>query len=151
MVYQYKVKGIHKAPAQVAGEVCAWLENSEQGLSPKTLLDASRDANAPLHDEFEWNDSEAAERYREQQAGGIIRNLYIVQAECSNAESTRAFVNVHTEAKVGSYHNIKVVLDDDAMREKLFAAAKRDMQSFIEKYKTLEALSGVIAEMKLVS
>lgn len=151
MVYQYKVKGLHKAPAQVAGEICEWLENSQQGLSPKTLLDASRDVNAPLHNEFEWDDSEAAERYREQQAGGIIRNLYIVPAERSPEESTRAFVNVHSEIKTGSYHNIRVVLDDDTMRERLFAAAKRDMQSFIDKYKTLEALSGVISEMKLVS
>lgn len=151
MVYQYKVKGLHKAPAQVAGEVCEMLEHSALGLSPKTLLDASRDANAPLHGEFEWDDSEAAERYREQQASGIIRNLYIVSTEHTTTESTRAFVNVHTEAKQGNYHNIRVVLDSEAMREKLFASAKRDMQSFIEKYRTLEILSGVIAEMKLVS
>lgn len=151
MVYQYRVKGLQKVPAQVAGEVCEWLENSEQGLSPRTLLDASRDANAPLHNEFEWNDSEAAERYREQQAGSIIRNLYIVSAERREEDTARAFVSVHTEQKQGTYHNLKVVLDNEAMREKLFASAKRDMQSFIAKYKTLEVLSNVIAEMQLVS
>ena len=150
MVYQYKVKGLHKAPAQVAGEICEMLERSENGLTPKTLLDASRDVNAPLHGEFEWDDCEAAERYREHQASGIIRNLYIIPTEHTAIENTRAFVNVHSETKHGRYHNIRVVMDDEAMREKLFASAKRDMQSFIEKYKALECLSGVIAEMKLV-
>ena len=151
MVYQYRVKGLHKTPAQVAGEICEKLEQSEDGLTPRTLLDASRDVNAPLQDEFEWNDSEAAERYREQQAGAIIRNLYVITAEHSTTENTRAFVNVHHEPKQGNFHNIRVVMDNEAMREKLFASAKRDMQSFIAKYKTLEVLSGVIAEMRLIS
>ena len=151
MVYQYKINGIYKTPAQVAGEVCAQLENSPTGLTPKSLLDASRDKNAPLHDEFEWNDTIAAERYREKQAGDIIRNICIVRAESFEQEPTRAFVNIRSTEKPGVFHNITAVMDDSVMREKLMSSAKREMQSFIAKYKTLEALSGVIAEMMLVS
>ena len=52
-MYEYRVKGLVKAPAQVAGEIMEQLEQSEQGLSPASLLDASRDESAPLHGEFE--------------------------------------------------------------------------------------------------
>lgn len=151
MVYQYKINGIYKTPAQIAGEVCAQLENSPAGLTPKSLLDASRDKNAPLHDEFEWNDTIAAERYREKQAGDIIRNICIVRAESFEHEPTRAFVNIRNTEKAGTFRNIAAVMDDSDMREKLMTSAKREMQSFIAKYRTLEALSGVIAEMMLVS
>ena len=151
MVYQYRVKGIHKAPAQVAGEVCAALENSSVGLSPKTLLDASRDASAPLHDEFEWDDGIAAERFREHQAGDIIRNIYVVKAEQPEEDpKLRAFVNAKGTTRPGTYHNIRAVVDDDDMKEQLLEAAKRECNSFIFKYSTLQETCGIIAEMRKV-
>ena len=151
MVYQYKVNGIHKAPAQVAGEVCAALENSSVGLSPKTLLDASRDLNAPLHNEFEWDDSVAAEHYRESQAGAIIRNIYVVKAE-SNEESPklRAFVNAKSNTRPGTYHNVHAALEDEDMKAQLLESAKRECNSFVFKYNTLVEMSDVIAEMRKV-
>ena len=59
--YSYRVPGLQKAPAEVTGRVFEELANSEGGLSPRTLVDASRDENAPLHNEFEWRDDVAAE------------------------------------------------------------------------------------------
>ena len=59
--YSYRVPGLQKAPAEVTGRVFEALANSESGLSPRTLVDASRDVNAPLHNEFEWRDDVAAE------------------------------------------------------------------------------------------
>lgn len=148
--YSYKVQGLHKAPAQVAGEVCERLENSAEGLSPKTLLDASRAKDAPLHDEFEWNDGIAAERYREGQAGDLIRNLRIVSVEQEEETSARAFVNVQSATKPGSYHYIATVLDDSEMKDRLLETAKREMRSFIAKFQSLQQLSGVLVEMRKV-
>lgn len=149
MVYQYRVNGLMKAPAQVAGEVCAQLEKTREGLSPKSLLEASRDVNAPLHDEFEWDDSVAAEKYREDQAGAIIRNIVVVSSD-DGQSSCRAFVNVRSEVKSGSYHNIKTVCEDVDLYSKLMESAKREMNSFICKYKSLDQLSGVFSEMQKV-
>jgi hypothetical protein len=42
MVYQFKQASQIKANAQATGELCRQLENTV-GLTPKTLLDASRD------------------------------------------------------------------------------------------------------------
>lgn len=148
MVYEYKVKGLMKASAQVAGEMCEALEQSASGLSPRTLLDANRETSAPLHDEFEWNDSEAAERFRLNQAATIIRNIVIVRTEQADkpAPSVRAFVNVRDEAQ-RSYVGIVHAMSDEAMRESLMKSAIRDMDSFKNKYQDLQELSSVINAM----
>lgn len=148
MVYEYKVKGLMKASAQVAGEMCEALEQSAMGLSPRTLLDANREASAPLHDEFEWNDSEAAERFRLNQAATIIRNIVIVRTEQSGTPtpSVRAFVNVRDEAQ-RSYVGIARAMSDEAMKESLMKSAIRDMDAFKNKYHELQELSSVINAM----
>lgn len=77
MVYEWKdlasVRNI-KADAQVAGEVCEELER-EGRLTPENLVEVSKDENAPLHNEFEWNDATAAKKYRRSQAQFIIKCL----------------------------------------------------------------------------
>ncbi len=150
MVYKYSIKGLYKTPASIAGAVCESLANSDGGLTPRRLLDASRPESAPLHGEFEWNDEKAAECYRESQAAGIIKNLIVVETEEQTAESCRAFVNVHSKQNLGNYHPIKVVLDTPDMYEQMMKAARRDMMSFIAKYKSLEKVSRVIDQMQMV-
>lgn len=61
MVYEWKEAAQIKADAQKAGEM---LENLEKtvGITPKNLVEANRDESAPLHNEFEWNDTKAAEK-----------------------------------------------------------------------------------------
>lgn len=148
MVYEYKVKGLMKASAQIAGEMCEALEQSSIGLSPRTLLEANRETSAPLHDEFEWNDSEAAERFRLNQAATIIRNIVIVRTEQTDkpAPSVRAFVNVRDEVQ-RSYVGIVRAMSDDSMRESLMKSAIKDMDSFKNKYQDLQELSSVISAM----
>lgn len=78
MVYEWKEAAQIKADAQKAGEMLEILEKTV-GITPKNLVEANRDESAPLHNEFEWNDTKAAEKYRETQAGYIIRNICIVR------------------------------------------------------------------------
>lgn len=42
-------------------------------ISPEELVEAARDPGSPLHDFFEWDDAEAAERYRLVQARTLLR------------------------------------------------------------------------------
>ena len=69
------------------------LENLEKtvGITPKNLVEANRDESAPLHNEFEWNDTKAAEKYRETQAGYIIRNICVVRKRRETARQSVLF------------------------------------------------------------
>jgi hypothetical protein len=82
MVYEWKVNGIYKTDANVAGKVLEELNNTI-GLTNENLVNASRPEDAPLHNEFEWDDTIAAEKYRNVQAGKMI-NLLAVRIEEQN-------------------------------------------------------------------
>ena len=59
MVYQWKEGARISFPAQIAGRVCAALEE-QNALTAQRLVDESRPEDAPLHAAFEWNDTIAA-------------------------------------------------------------------------------------------
>lgn len=144
--YEYRVKGLQKVSAQVAGEIMEQLEQSEAGLSTASLLDASRDENAPLHGEFEWRDDVAAEQYRLNQAGGIIRNVYRITIETQEQAPVRAFVP--TGERQNAYVSIATALTNEQWRKNLLEQAKRDMQAFSCKYRNITELSDVLTAMK---
>lgn len=139
MQYSYKPGAQLKVSADIAGQVCQHLEESG-GLTAKRLLDASRPVDAPLHDEFEWDDSEAAEKYREHQAAHIIRCI-VVRPEQVAKEPVRAFINVSDEKR--SYRSLDVVLNTTNMREQMLGQALKDLKAFEVKYSTLSELAEV--------
>lgn len=51
------------------------LEKSSGELLPEDVVKSARDPESPLHAYFEWDDTEAAHKYRMSQARGLIRRL----------------------------------------------------------------------------
>ena len=144
-VYKWKTGARVSASAQVAGEVCAALED-EGRLTPRDLVDDSRPDDAPLHGCFEWDDAVAAEAYRESQAGHIIRSVEIVCAEVS--EPVRAFMPVaiaSDEDEIRRYESTAYIMETEDGRDMLLERAKRELAAFERKYRCLEELAGVIA------
>ena len=140
MIYNWKNKGFFSADAQTAGEVCEELNNTV-GLSADTLLEASRPEDAPLHNEFEWDDEIAADQFRHIQAGNIIRNLEVVIEE---QEPTRAFVTIERQvAHSSSYEPTAVILSDKDKRKQLLKEALIELSWFKRKYKGLKELAAV--------
>lgn len=140
----YKVKsGYHIKPsmAQVVGEECERLE-SEGRLTPQALVDASRPEDAPLHGCFEWNDSVAAEKWRQTQAAYIIRSVEVTVDE--SCEPTRAFVATVTDDS-REYHAIGYVLRSSDGRDALLDAARRELLSFRRKYSNLHELAAIFS------
>lgn len=138
MVYKWKPGSHHKVDAQTAGEVCAALEE-EGRLNAETLVEKSRPEEAPLHDEFEWDDSIAAEEYRKQQARVLIAT--VVEIISPEVVPTRAFFNiVHKEA---NYESVRVIIQDENKRKALLDKAIRELRSFQTKYSALLELCEV--------
>lgn len=145
MVYQWKQASYIKADANVAGKMCEQLEQTV-GLTAKTLLDANRPENAPLHDEFEWNDSKAAEQYREQQARHII-NCLCIAPESNDEQPVRAFFTIAQPR----YESLSVLLSTQEKTDSLLDMALRELRSFQNKYSTLKKLQPVFDAIEKVS
>ena len=142
-------KGLHlKTPPQVVGEVCLELEKKGR-LTAKNLVDISRDEEAPLHNEFEWSDDIAAEKYREVQAGYIIRS---VEIEISSASPTITHMEValtnageqgvryfHATSEYG-FDSLETISKDDEKYQQLMAMCIKDIKAFKKKYILLQSV-----------
>ena len=144
MKYKFKEGSYIKADAQAAGEICEKLA-AEKNLTAKSLLEASRAEDAPLHGCFEWDDSVAGELYREQQARHIINCLCIVE---ENKEPIRAYFNIlRTES---TYEHIDVILQSPNEYMELLKRAKSELQIFKKKYKQLKELALVFRAIEQI-
>ena len=138
MIYKWKT-GFYKASAEDAGKVFEELEQTV-GLTPKAVVDASRNENAPLHSEFEWDDAVAGEKWREQQARVMICALTTVIDE-EQSEPVRAYVQISPRGE--KYENIVTVLSDDDKSAAMLERAMSELRSFRRKYSTLQKLAKV--------
>lgn len=151
-----------KTNPQIVGEYCYELEQKKGGkLTPKELVEAARDVNSPLHNEFEWDDTKAAQKYREWQARYIISsieltivnipaeptkmNLHItndVSDEETENEETLAYgvKFYHSLDSDGTgYENVVSISEDEEKAKKLLENCKKDIGTFREKYNTLRS------------
>ena len=146
--YEYICTWLHKVSAQTVGEICEELGKSEAGLSPKTLLDASRDENSPLHNEFDWDDTVAAEKWRLEQARILIAHVRIVYSDTEQEQKAikeRGFVS--TPGRQSVYVSMDTALHNENYRNYLLQQAKRDSENFLAKYRRVQELSRVVEEM----
>jgi len=89
-------------------------------VTAESLLEAAKPTKSPLHRFFEWNDGEAAHRYRLQQAGYLVRSVAIVEVESRRAGRTTESVMVQRKAIISadeedgghSFHPRAVILSD---------------------------------------
>lgn len=123
-------------------------------LTPELVVQRSRDPASALHQFFEWDDDQAAEKFRLVQAGALIRRvkLTIVRASTDNKVvifgSVREWVSPQSERKSkanpgGGYAAVQTVLSDEDRRADLIATARSELMSLRRKYETLEELSAV--------
>lgn len=88
-------------------------------LKVEDVLAEARDEGSILHKHFEWDDSEAAEQYRKQQARSLIQRCKISLVE-TDLVKVRAFVSLPTDRENGGgYRLTSEVLSDEFMKEEL--------------------------------
>lgn len=146
MTYVWKIGSKHNVKAEVAGKVCADLE--EQGLlTAHNLVEVSRAEDAPLHKCFEWDDAKAGQMYRETQARILIRHIEIKTEDDDEDQLPRMpmYVNLKTEER--TYEDIRTVIRHEDKRDKLLENAKNEMISFRTKYAVLQKLAKVFEAM----
>lgn len=156
-VYDWKIKGIFNANPQRTGEFIARIEEEYGAIHPKLLVEKSRSRRAPTHNCFTWDDTEAAEKFREGQARTLLKNITVKIISTTEEEKPEtAFYSVKQvpgyvrEDKGKVYISIaKAKEDTDYMIEILMDALK-DMISFQKRYAEIEELTEILESMKNV-
>ena len=97
MIYEWRGPGSPAGiPATVAGDELTRIYTQRGRLTPSAIVEESASPGAPLHGAFEWDDSLAAIKHREQQARMIVRSVVLVSQPEKNesAPIVRAFVSL---------------------------------------------------------
>ena len=140
---QSKIKQIakfadgYRAPAgldpQKALDALTEIE-SNLGLTPKNVVEQSRDPSAVLHPCFEWSDDIAAEKFRLNQAATLIRAIKVTIEDVEPIEY-RPFVHV-VENSEPQYKNVSFLSIDQEKEveeslKKFLLSAQKSLDEFI--------------------
>lgn len=120
-------------------------------IGPAVLLDDARDPSSPFHEYFEWDDDEAAERYRLAQASQLIRrwkgSVVRIDAEAKTVrfEPVRRVQSpsAQREKAGSSYEPVESIMADPAKRDDMIRTVVRELQAYRRRYAELVALSDI--------
>lgn len=133
-----------KADAQAVGEQLYELQRlNDSRLTPRMVVDEARPVDSPLHPCFEWDETRAAELYREGQARQVISSIRVTGIGAAASVLTRVYVNVVEqvgEDRQHVYMPVVRVLEDDQLLAQVRAKAAADLKAFEDRYAQFEAL-----------
>ena len=113
---------LYNADAEmVAGEI----RDIGETATPEQIVEKAQDESTELHKCFEWDDTEAARKYRIVQASDIVRHLYVVNVEPDEPEEKTAPAEIpivkvnsfryfsHLNSESGYSQTISIVKNED--------------------------------------
>lgn len=163
-MYAWKVGSMHVVDAEAAGRALEDMVARHGFLTPRLVVEESRPETAPLHDEFEWDDAVAAEKYREEQARYIIRSVVV---EMPNREETfvRAFVSVMpgvteetnnedeeegaAEKATPVYVRTVDALADAPLRKQVLERALKELEAWQRRYADLQEFAALFQSIEV--
>ena len=168
-VFQFRDGSQLHGDAQAAGERLHAIKASKSALTPELVLADASAKRSPLHAYFEWDDTEAAQKYRLAQAGHLIRSVVVTfeeveppserqvslqgvaAAPLSPARPVRAFLPIRDEEGQSSYVPTQEAMADGDMRRQVLERAHAEMAAVGRKYRELQELSGVFQALDQVA
>lgn len=129
---------------------CNKLYQTKGLLKAEDLVSVASDEGHALHDVFEWNDTIAADRWRNQQARSLI---HLVKVEVTSGDQVAHYVNVKMEDDQGNvdrgYVPLNFAMKEQSLREQILSSALREIRYWENKYKDYQDLAGIVNEEKV--
>jgi hypothetical protein len=149
--YQYRPGRSHPGiPAEVVGKELERIRHKNGGrLDAPAVVRESKPKAAVLHKQFPWDVKKAAAEHWLSVARNIINVVEIVYVSNGAPSSpVPAFVNIispatNSEERDRQYEPIGIVMADDAKKQILLKAAKRELDNFRKKYGAFQELSAI--------
>ena len=119
------------------------IANKGRRLLPEQVVDYARKRkSSELHRCFEWEDSIAAERWRLEQAGSLIRAVIrIIPNPKGDPIRTRAYVSLPVDRVMNlGYRTIEDVMSEPESESQMLASLRAEMEALQNRYRTLEEL-----------
>ena len=119
------------------------IRDEHGALTPRLVVDTAADPDHPLHSRFDWDDSTAADKWRIEQAGQLLRITY--RPDPTKPVELRFFAAVRGEnTPTADYVPTAEALADEFTAELLLRQMKRDWQTFKRRYDHMAAFAAFI-------
>lgn len=122
------------------------LEKIGFSAKPKEVVDSARPKASPIHHLFEWDDSQAAERYRLFQARNHVNHLQIIIKTDGGEVKTRAFHSVVITKNDGSHERAYCQMDNVAenadLRAQVISKALAELNGWRARYGQYKKIFG---------
>ena len=149
MIYRYRAgHAIAKLDAQTIGDTLTGIGEAHGGrIVPAVVVAESRPEEAPLHDGFTWDDAEAAESWREDEARRMIRSYVIVRDEGRGVEREE-LANVSVaggfDEDGAAYMPARVAMQDPTTRARILSLARAQLNGWVSRYAHLDEMGGLV-------
>lgn len=137
MIASWKIENLYKADAT---KVVSELETLGEEYTLSDVVEKARDSRSEMHNCFEWDDSIAGQKYRESQAGNMIRQLVIVRGNEDKPEKTNIRVFISTGKRDNTYTSTRLIMKKQDEYEALLERALAELRAFKQKYSILSEL-----------
>lgn len=152
-------KGSHspRGWAVIFGERVDLLQE-QLGHAPSSaeVLEDARDENSPLHQMFNWENEDAAEKFRKIQASVLLSSLVVRVEIMQGSKSQEIEMPVRVSVRGGEKgaskgrEHIRDVLSNRELRDRMLEGAANELISLQRRYSYLTELSRVFHEVDLV-
>jgi len=116
-----------KKDAQKIGEELEQIK-SKENLTPSSVIERAKNKKSILHNLFEWDNSEAAEQYRLQQARSIVNHVVEIVVIRGNEVEEKAYFNVVAKDEGNVYVSLTEAIKVPSYKKQLL----RDMETTME-------------------
>ena len=124
MIYKWKDGSCFKADA----EKCKAEIDLIAVKNRENVVAFAQNRRTELHKCFEWNDTKAAEKFRLDQAGEVLRSIVFVSVIQNEEVAIRAYERESTENK-SAYRDVLESLSDEIFKQAIINRVKRDIES----------------------
>lgn len=142
-------RALKNADPQKIGQKVEQVQRKRGGnFDAVDLVTEARPKNSILHDVFEWDDTEAAEQYRIQQARHLL-SVLVVETELPDREKVthRVFVSVTEQGETG-YSSLAQVMTDDTLRRQFLTKLLNQLETLQEQCKQYQDLAELMSPIK---
>ena len=146
-----KYKETGKINSQVIQEILK--VEKQDGLTAESLLDKAKEKESPLHDLFDWNNSEAAEKWRLHQARILINEVKIIvgNKEMYAFENVKIAVeDMNKENSSRRYKPIVEILSNEDYRKQVIQSALDSLLYWKEKHSDFVELKPIFISIDKV-
>ncbi len=129
----------YKADAKQAYDEITRLEK----ITPQNVVELARNENSVIHNDFEWNDEIAGEKYRIIQAADMIRS-FVIETKEEEKEPIRALQITTT---TNTYKPTEFFIKNEDEYQNLLRRAKIELQGFKKRYSRLTELEDIFKKI----